>query len=221
MADTAATPDASTSRAVIDHAGVSVADLERSERFYRDVLGFTTAEDRFAFPEHDLRGVVLAQPPGRPGRAVRAQGLRAYRPPPPDRVHPPARLVPVRPGRTGHRRDVRGRGGSRSGALSRADHGPGRGVPGRLRAGPRRQSCRIPATASPARSPWIARHVGRGTARPGGHPHVHPPARERARVRRPGPAGCDAAAPGQGRTRPGDRAHRRNPRLLRRARGPG
>ena len=56
--------DASTARAVIDHAGVSVADLERSERFYRDVLGFTTAEDRFAFPEHDLRGVVLANPQG-------------------------------------------------------------------------------------------------------------------------------------------------------------
>jgi hypothetical protein len=64
MADTAATPDASTSRAVIDHAGVSVADLEKSERFYRDVLGFTTAEDRFAFPEHDLRGVVLLNPQG-------------------------------------------------------------------------------------------------------------------------------------------------------------
>jgi catechol 2,3-dioxygenase-like lactoylglutathione lyase family enzyme len=64
MADTAATPDASTSRAVIDHAGVSVADLDRSERFYRDVLGFTTVEDRFAFPEHDLRGVVLVNPQG-------------------------------------------------------------------------------------------------------------------------------------------------------------
>jgi catechol 2,3-dioxygenase-like lactoylglutathione lyase family enzyme len=56
--------DASTSRAVIDHVGVSVADLERSERFYRDVLGFTTAEDRFAFPEHDLRGVVLVNARG-------------------------------------------------------------------------------------------------------------------------------------------------------------
>jgi catechol 2,3-dioxygenase-like lactoylglutathione lyase family enzyme len=56
--------DASTAQAVIDHAGVSVADLERSERFYRDVLGFTTAEDRFAFPEHDLRGVVLVNPQG-------------------------------------------------------------------------------------------------------------------------------------------------------------
>jgi catechol 2,3-dioxygenase-like lactoylglutathione lyase family enzyme len=58
------TTDASTAQAVIDHAGVSVADLERSERFYRDVLGFTTAEDRFAFPEHDLRGVVLVNPQG-------------------------------------------------------------------------------------------------------------------------------------------------------------
>jgi catechol 2,3-dioxygenase-like lactoylglutathione lyase family enzyme len=56
--------DSSTARAIIDHAGVSVADLERSERFYTDVLGFTTAEDRFAFPEHDLRGVVLANPQG-------------------------------------------------------------------------------------------------------------------------------------------------------------
>jgi hypothetical protein len=28
------------------------------------VLGFTTAEDRFAFPEHDLRGVVLVNPQG-------------------------------------------------------------------------------------------------------------------------------------------------------------
>jgi len=64
MADSPATPDASTARAVIDHAGVSVADLDRSERFYRDVLGFTAVEDRFAFPEHELRGVVLANPQG-------------------------------------------------------------------------------------------------------------------------------------------------------------
>ena len=62
--DASLTPDASTAQAVIDHAGVSVADLERSERFYRDVLGFTTAEDRFAFPEHDLRGVVLVNAAG-------------------------------------------------------------------------------------------------------------------------------------------------------------
>jgi catechol 2,3-dioxygenase-like lactoylglutathione lyase family enzyme len=57
-------PDPSTARAVVDHAGVSVADLERSERFWRQVLGFDTVEDRFAFPEHDLKGVVLANPQG-------------------------------------------------------------------------------------------------------------------------------------------------------------
>jgi catechol 2,3-dioxygenase-like lactoylglutathione lyase family enzyme len=56
--------DASTSRAVVDHAGVSVADLEVSERFYRDVLGFDVVEDRFAFAEHELKGVVLTNPQG-------------------------------------------------------------------------------------------------------------------------------------------------------------
>ena len=64
MADLPATPDASTARAVIDHAGVSVADLDRSGHFYRDVLGFITVEDQFSFPEHDLRGVVLVNPQG-------------------------------------------------------------------------------------------------------------------------------------------------------------
>jgi len=57
-------PDSSTARAVVDHAGVSVADLERSERFWREVLGFDTVEDRFAFPDHDLKGVVLVNPQG-------------------------------------------------------------------------------------------------------------------------------------------------------------
>jgi catechol 2,3-dioxygenase-like lactoylglutathione lyase family enzyme len=57
-------PDPSTARAVVDHAGVSVADLERSERFWREVLGFEMVEDRFAFPEHDLRGVVLVNVQG-------------------------------------------------------------------------------------------------------------------------------------------------------------
>jgi catechol 2,3-dioxygenase-like lactoylglutathione lyase family enzyme len=57
-------PDPSTARAVVDHAGISVADLERSERFWREVLGFDTVEDRFAFPGHDLKGVVLANPQG-------------------------------------------------------------------------------------------------------------------------------------------------------------
>ena len=56
--------DSSTVRAVVDHAGVSVANLERSEQFYRDVLGFDVVEDRFAFEQHELKGVVLTNPQG-------------------------------------------------------------------------------------------------------------------------------------------------------------
>lgn len=56
--------DPSTTAAVVDHAGVSVAALAVSEPFYRDVLGFDRVEDRFAFPEHHLRGVVLVNPQG-------------------------------------------------------------------------------------------------------------------------------------------------------------
>ena len=58
--------DDSTVHAVVDHAGVSVADLARSELFWGDVLGFDRVEDRFEFPEHELKGVVL----------VNAQGAR-------------------------------------------------------------------------------------------------------------------------------------------------
>ncbi|BEP14082.1 hypothetical protein acdb102_23930 [Acidothermaceae bacterium B102] len=58
--------DASTALAIVDHAGVSVASLAVSEPFYREVLGFDRVEDRFAFAEHQLRGVVL----------VNAQGAR-------------------------------------------------------------------------------------------------------------------------------------------------
>lgn len=43
----------------IDHAGTSVADLDRAEAFFAAVFGFTTVEDRFALPHADLRGVVL------------------------------------------------------------------------------------------------------------------------------------------------------------------
>ena len=43
----------------IDHAGTSVANLEVSEIFYRDLFGFTIAEDRFTLPQFNLRGVVL------------------------------------------------------------------------------------------------------------------------------------------------------------------
>lgn len=43
----------------LDHVGVSVADLSRSESFYRDLLGFDAVEDRFVLAQHGLRGVVL------------------------------------------------------------------------------------------------------------------------------------------------------------------
>ena len=56
--------DGSTALAVFDHAGVSVADLDRSRAFYADVLGFTTVEDEFEFTEHDLRGLVLVNATG-------------------------------------------------------------------------------------------------------------------------------------------------------------
>ncbi len=56
--------DPSTVRAVVDHAGVSVASLAVSEPFYREVLGFDRVEDRFEFAEHELKGVVLVNPQG-------------------------------------------------------------------------------------------------------------------------------------------------------------
>jgi catechol 2,3-dioxygenase-like lactoylglutathione lyase family enzyme len=56
--------DSSTAAAVVDHAGVSVSDLERSHAFYADVLGFTIVDDSFEFAEHDLRGLVLMNATG-------------------------------------------------------------------------------------------------------------------------------------------------------------
>ncbi|MEO5640592.1 MAG: VOC family protein [Sphingomicrobium sp.] len=43
----------------IDHAGTSVADLDRAEAFFAAAFGFTAVEDRFALPHAELRGVVL------------------------------------------------------------------------------------------------------------------------------------------------------------------
>jgi catechol 2,3-dioxygenase-like lactoylglutathione lyase family enzyme len=56
--------DASTLQAVVDHAGVSVGSLAVTEPFYREVLGFDRVEDRFEFPQHGLKGVVLLNPQG-------------------------------------------------------------------------------------------------------------------------------------------------------------
>lgn len=56
--------DPSTSAAVFDHVGVSVADLDRSHAFYADVLGFTTVEDSFELAEGALRGLVLTNGTG-------------------------------------------------------------------------------------------------------------------------------------------------------------
>lgn len=56
--------DASTALAVFDHAGASVADLERSHEFYASVLGFTTVEDSFVLDGGDLRGLVLLNDTG-------------------------------------------------------------------------------------------------------------------------------------------------------------
>ena len=64
MSSPTITVDPSTAAAVFDHAGLSVADLERSHAFYRDVLGFTFIEDEFEFAEHDLRGMVLQNSTG-------------------------------------------------------------------------------------------------------------------------------------------------------------
>jgi catechol 2,3-dioxygenase-like lactoylglutathione lyase family enzyme len=47
-----------------DHAGLSVADLDRSHRFYADVLGFDRVEDEFSLPAHEIRGRVLLNPAG-------------------------------------------------------------------------------------------------------------------------------------------------------------
>jgi lactoylglutathione lyase len=64
----------------LDHAGMSVADLDRSTSFYIDVFGFAV-EERFAIPNSDVRGAVLIHPHGarielfhRPGSSPRPTG---------------------------------------------------------------------------------------------------------------------------------------------------
>lgn len=75
----------------LDHAGVSVANLERSQQFYSDVLGFTHVEHAFELLNDEIRGRVLvndhgarielferqhslSQPPGHPLESTRQQG---------------------------------------------------------------------------------------------------------------------------------------------------
>lgn len=43
----------------LDHIGLSVSDLARAADFYGRVFSFTELEERFALPQHGLRGMVL------------------------------------------------------------------------------------------------------------------------------------------------------------------
>jgi methylmalonyl-CoA/ethylmalonyl-CoA epimerase len=51
--------DANFEIMTFDHAGISVADLDVSHKFYADILGFTEVEESFALKGHDIRGRVL------------------------------------------------------------------------------------------------------------------------------------------------------------------
>ena len=73
-------PTGSLVQLTLDHAGTSVADLDRSTRFYVEVFGFSV-EERFAIPNSDVRGAVLVHPGGarielfhRPGSRPRPTG---------------------------------------------------------------------------------------------------------------------------------------------------
>jgi catechol 2,3-dioxygenase-like lactoylglutathione lyase family enzyme len=47
-----------------DHVGLSVADLERQERFYRGALGLVEAVERVDMPEAGIRTVILRSATG-------------------------------------------------------------------------------------------------------------------------------------------------------------
>ena len=63
-----------------DHAGLSVGDLERSHRFYADVLGFHITEDTFSLPQFEIRGRVLRNDAGVRIELFERQGARPGRP---------------------------------------------------------------------------------------------------------------------------------------------
>jgi lactoylglutathione lyase len=80
------------SSVALDHAGLSVADLAKQTRFYREAFGFEP-EFPFELPVGDIRGVMLKLPSGgrlelfeRPGAAagpkfgspIEAIGVRGY-----------------------------------------------------------------------------------------------------------------------------------------------
>jgi catechol 2,3-dioxygenase-like lactoylglutathione lyase family enzyme len=46
------------------HVGLSVADLDAQERWYRDVLGLTKETDRVDLPDPGIRAVILEGPTG-------------------------------------------------------------------------------------------------------------------------------------------------------------
>lgn len=48
----------------LDHVGMSVGNLEKSQRFYGGVLGFTTVENSFQLAAFEIRGVVLVNAEG-------------------------------------------------------------------------------------------------------------------------------------------------------------
>ena len=48
----------------LDHVGLSVSSLDRSRKFYAEVLGFSRQEDAFALPAAEIRGLILVNPSG-------------------------------------------------------------------------------------------------------------------------------------------------------------
>lgn len=63
-----------------DHAGVSVANLAQSRRFYADVFGFTIVEDEFELPQFELKGLVLLNATGVRVELFERKGAQVVRP---------------------------------------------------------------------------------------------------------------------------------------------
>ena len=63
----------------LDHAGVSVSDLERSIGFYAAVFGFVV-DERFAIPGTSVRGAVVVNPGGARVELFHREGSRTSPP---------------------------------------------------------------------------------------------------------------------------------------------